>query len=321
MQTYFVRRLLWIPILLLGITLLDFTFINLAPGDPITSMISPETLRDMPPEFIEARKQALGLNDPIPVRYIKWLGELLQGNLGYSISRVIAVSEIMKSAWQSSILIVLPSLIISTTLGILLGILSALRPYSLIDYVLTILAFIVPATPSFFIAMGLIYLGALKLQVFPTSGLYTPGQEATLVDVAHHLVLPVLALALGGVGDLMRYTRASLLEVLQQDYIVTARSKGLRESSILYRHTLRNALLPIVTVIGLSLPTLFGGAFLIETIFNIPGMGSVMVTATTKQDYPLMMGGLLLTAITILVATFITDIAYALIDPRIRFGN
>jgi peptide/nickel transport system permease protein len=172
-RNYFVQRLLWIPILLFGITLLDFVFINVAPGDPIMSMIDPSTLRDVPPEFIEARKEALGLNDPIPVRYVKWLGELAQGNLGFSYTRQRPVAELLWGAWLNSITLVVISMVVSSVIGIVLGILSALRPYSLLDYLLTVVAFISPSTPSFFISMGLIYVGALKLGWFPTSGFHS----------------------------------------------------------------------------------------------------------------------------------------------------
>jgi peptide/nickel transport system permease protein len=321
MNRYYVRRLLMIPVLLFGITVLDFVFISIAPGDPITAMIDPSALRDMPPEFIEARREALGLNRPVPVRYVAWVGELAQGNLGYSYTRQRPVAELLGVAWRNSVSLVVLGLFISSVLGILLGVVSALRPYSVLDYGLTLLAFLGPATPSFFISMALIYIGALRLGWFPTSGLFTPGETPTLADSIHHLILPVLALSLGGTGGLLRYTRSSLLEVIHQDYITTARSKGLHERRVILRHALRNALLPTITIIGLNLPGLVGGAFIIETIFNIPGIGSLLVDATIKRDYPVMMGGLLLTAVTVLFSTLITDMAYAVADPRIRYES
>jgi peptide/nickel transport system permease protein len=283
-------------------------------------MLDPEIIMRLSPAAIEARKEALGLNDPFHVRYALWLKELASGNLGYSIIRRRPVAELMVEAWRKTILLVVLSMVVSTTVGIALGVLSALRVYSGIDYGLTILSFLGASVPNFFFAMILMYTGAVKLGWFPTSGLQSPVIEGNaLLDRAHHLVLPVLAMCIGGWAGMQRFTRSSMLEVLNQDYITMARAKGLSERTVNLRHALKNAMLPLVTILGLSLPRLIGGAFIIETLFNFPGMGSLMVDSTLRRDYPMMMGGLLLAAVMVLVANLVADIAYAVVDPRIRY--
>jgi peptide/nickel transport system permease protein len=320
MSQYILRRLLLLPVLLFGITILDFVFISVAPGDPVSAMLDPEIMMQMSPEQIAARRQALGLDQPILVRYVAWLREVSLGNLGYSIIRGRSVAELMVEAWQNTALLIAISMVVSVVTGVILGILSALRPYSKMDYVLTLLSFVGAALPGFILAMGLIYVGALKLGWFPTSGLSAPTPAVNpLLDRIHHMILPVLALSFGGWASYLRYTRSSMLEVLSMDFITTARAKGLAERIVLLRHAFKNAMLPLITILGLSLPGLFGGAFIVEVMFNIPGMGSLLVDSTAKRDYPMMMGGLLLSAVLVLFANLLADIAYAFVDPRIRY--
>ena len=319
MTQYIIRRLLLIPLLLLGITLLDFVFINLAPGDPVTAMMDPNELTRMSEEEVEARREALGLNRPLVVRYFIWLGEILRGNLGYSIIKAQPVAKMLGVGIQNTIALMTLSLALSTVLGVSLGVISAVRPYSVFDYIMTTLAFIGVAMPSFFFALILILVGSLQLGLFPTSGLVTPGAPPSLWDRLHHMVLPLIALSVGGSASILRYTRSSMIEVLSEEYTTTARSKGLRNRTIVIRHGLKNALLPVITILGLQIPGLFGGAVIIETIFNIPGMGSIMVGAMNTRDYPLMMGGVLLSGTLVLVSTLLADLAYAAVDPRIRY--
>lgn len=319
MRQYILRRLILIPILLLGITALDFTFINLAPGDPITAMIDPQEMRQMTKEDIERRRQALGLDQPIPVRYTLWLKEVLRGNLGHSYVKAQPVSRLIVDGLKNTLALMTLSLIVTTLVGILLGIISALRPYSWLDYTLTALSFSGVAMPSFFFALILIFVGSLRLGWFPTSGLVTPGAPPSLVDQLRHMVLPLIALSIGGTASLLRYTRSSMLEVLSEEYITTARAKGLSERVIHARHAFKNASLPIITILGLHIPTLFGGAVIIETIFSIPGIGSTMVDAMNNRDYPVMMGGILLSGVTVLVSNLLADVTYAVADPRIRY--
>jgi len=319
-RRYILRRLLLIPVLLLGITVLDYVFISVAPGDPITAMMDPEIMLAQTPEYIEARKRELGLDQPIMVRYAAWVKEVATGNLGYSIIRRRPVAELMYEAWRNTILLVVVSLVLSTLAGIALGLLSSMKPYSLLDYGLTFLAFVGAAIPSFFFAMILINVFALQLRWFPTSGITSPvptGSE--LLDRLHHMVLPLAALTLFSWGGLLRFVRSSMIEALGQDYVRVARAKGLGERVVVMRHAFKNAMLPLVTLLGLSLPELVGGAFVIETLFNYPGIGQLMVDSTLKRDYPMMMGGLLVGAVTVLTANLLTDVAYAWVDPRIHY--
>lgn len=321
MGQYILRRLLLIPILLLGITAIDFTFINMAPGDPITAMLDPTEMRLMTQEDIDRRRAALGLDQPIAVRYLLWLKEVSTGNLGHSYIKAQPVARLMIDGIKNTILLMTLSLVATTIVGVALGIISALKPYSWLDYTLTALSFSGVAMPSFFFALILIFIGALKLGWFPTSGLITPGVPYSLGDQLLHMVLPLIALSIGGTASLLRYTRSSMLEVLQEEYVTTARAKGLSNAMINVRHAFKNAALPIITILGLQIPGLFGGAVIIETIFSIPGIGSTMVEAMGKSDYPVMMGGILLSGITVLFSNLLADVAYAFADPRIALSR
>lgn len=307
-----------IPVLLLGITLLDFVFINLTPGDPVTAIVNPNELVGMDPQAVEARREALGLNKPILVRYGIWLKEMATGNLGYSMVKSQPVSTMMWTGLKNTVALMTLSLVISAIVGVVFGILSALRPHSFLDYILTTFAFIGVGMPSFFFALLLILFGALKLGWFPTSGILTPG-DGSIPDRLQYMVLPLIALSINGAGSIMRYMRSSLIEVMHEDYVTTARAKGLKGSTVVLRHAVRNALLPIVTILGLQIPTLFNGAVIIETIFNIPGIGLTLVNAMNTKDYPVLMGGILLAGMLVLVSSLLADIAYAFVDPRIRY--
>jgi peptide/nickel transport system permease protein len=321
MTTYITRRLLLVLPLLLGISIITFTIINLAPGDPITALIDPNEMHVMSQEQLEAAREALGLNKPIPVRYLLWLNETIRGNLGYSIQERRPVSELILARLPASLALTVPAILLAMTLGIGLGVLSAVRQYSALDYALTVLAFFGVSVPGFFFAlMGMFILG-VELQWLPIFGMWTPGQPTTInLDLARHAVLPIAALAIAHIAGYMRYARAATLEALSGDYIVTARAKGLREAVVLWRHVFRNALLPLVTIAGLSLPGLIGGSFVIETIFSWPGIGLLGYTAIMQRDYPLQMGIALMAAIAVLLANLLTDVAYAFVDPRIRYG-
>jgi peptide/nickel transport system permease protein len=319
MRQYILRRLILIPFLLLGITALDFLFINLAPGDPITAMIDPMELHTLSEADLQQRRRDLGLDKPVPVRYGIWLREMLQGNLGHSIRKGRPVATLIVEGIRNTILLLTISLVLTTIIGVTLGMISALRPYSALDYGLTALSFAGVAMPSFFFSLLLIFIFSLRLGWFPTSGLRTPGVDPTLADTVSHMVLPIIALSIGGTASLLRYTRSSMLEVLQQEYVVTARAKGLAERVINLRHAFKNAALPLITILGLQIPHLFGGAVIVETIFNIPGIGTTLVEAMNNRDYPVFMGGILLSGITVLVSNLLADIAYAFADPRIHY--
>jgi peptide/nickel transport system permease protein len=319
MSTYILRRILLVFPLLLGVTIINYTIFALAPGDPVSAMIDPFELSQMTAEDLQDAREALGLNKPVPVRYLLWLGQAIQGNLGYSIWFNTPVFEVMLRALGNSMPVMIFALLISTIAGITLGIVSALKPYSLLDSVLTTFAFAGVAVPGFFFALLLIYAVAIRMDILPTGGVTTPGVEPSFGDRLSHIILPGIALAYETTGSLLRYTRSSLLEVLHQDYMTTARAKGLVEHIVVLRHGLRNALLPIITILGLRLPSMFGGAVLIETVFNYPGVGLTMVHATRMHDYPLLMGGVLMTAVLVLLSNLFADLAYTVADPRISY--
>ena len=319
MSTYILRRILLVFPILLGVTIINYTIFALAPGDPVSAMIDPFELSSMTAEDLQEAREALGLNKPVPIRYLLWLGQAIQGNLGYSIWFNTPVFEVMLRALGNSMPVMIFALLISTIAGITLGIVSALKPYSLLDSVLTTFAFAGVAVPGFFFALLLIYAVAIRMDILPTGGVTTPGVEPSFGDRLSHIILPGIALAYETTGSLLRYTRSSLLEVLHQDYMTTARAKGLVENIVILRHGLRNALLPIITVLGLRLPSMFGGAVLIETVFNYPGVGLTMVHATRMHDYPLLMGGVLMTAVLVLLSNLIADLSYTVADPRIRY--
>jgi len=318
LSQYLTRRILMIPVLILGITLLDFVFINLTPGDPVTAIVNPNELVGLDPAAVEARREALGLNKPLIVRYGIWLKEMSTGNLGYSMVKSQPVDTMMWNGLKNTVTLMTLSLILSSIVGIVFGILSALRPHSFVDYLLTTFAFIGVGMPSFFFALILILFGSLKLGWFPTSGILTPG-DGSIPDRVQYMVLPLIALSINGAGSIMRYMRSSLIEVMHEDYVTTARAKGLKGNVVIMRHAVRNALLPIVTILGLHIPGLFSGAVIIETVFSIPGIGMTLVSAMNTKDYPVIMGGILLTGVLVLVSSLLADIAYAFVDPRIRY--
>lgn len=325
MNRYILRRLIQALPVLLGITIVTFTFIELAPGDAVMAMI----LADMQGGGritnidVEAMRKQFGLDQPAPVRYARWLGELLQGNMGVRMrSKIPVITEIGRRL-PATLELMGCALLIAILVGIPLGIISAVRQYSWLDYLLTTGTFLGVAIPSFFAAIAAIYIFSLKLGWFPTSGYSTPGQNfglfGWLFNHVQYLIMPATILGLESIAGISRYMRASVLEVLRLEYVTTARAKGLGNSVVLARHVLRNAMLPIITIIGLRLPSLLGGALIIETMFNWPGMGILYIDGVNTRDFPLIMGLTLVSAITIVISNLITDIAYSFVDPRIRY--
>ena len=317
MLIYILRRLLISIPILLGITMIIFFIASQMPGDAVQAMISQET--PMADELVALRRGQLGLDQPVPVQYARWLGQLLQGNLGFSFQSGEPVAKVLAARIFATLELMGTALLIAIVLGVLLGVISALRQYSFLDYSLTFLGFTGVSIPDFFFGMLLVYIFAIKLGWFPTSGISTPGEPFTLADNLRHLALPAFALALVRTATFMRYTRASVLEVKNDDYVRTARAKGLAEWLVTSRHVLRNALIPIITVIGLSLPVLFGGSVIIETIFQWPGIGLMFINAITGRDSPVIMGYVLFSAIIVLASNLLTDVVYSWADPRIRY--
>ena len=320
MSQYVLRRIALIFPLMFAITVVNYAIYVLSPGDPVSALLNPESMRYLEEEDLQALREAMGLNRPVHVRYLIWLREALRGNLGYSTQMRLPVQHIIVRDIGNTLGLMGFALLFSTVAGIVLGIISALKQYSILDYILTGIAFGGIAVPGFFFALLLIYVVGLRLEWFPVGGIVTVGAPPSVGDRLWHMVLPVVALSYEGLSTLLRYTRASMLEVVRQDYITTARAKGLAERTVIMWHAFKNALLPVITITGLRLPTLVGGAVLIESVFNYRGIGHTLVAAAGARDYPLLMGGLLVTAIIVLLSNLVADLAYAWADPRIRYA-
>ena len=319
MGKYIRKRLIQSIPVVFGITILTYFIMKLAPGGPLANMINPRTSA----ESILRAKEAMGLNKPIIIQYVNWLRELLQGNFGYSTNSGQQVLAMILERLPATLLLTVTAFVISFVVGIPLGVYSATHKYSAGDYGLTIFSFIGISIPSFFFGMGLIYIFAIKLKWFPTSGFgdttFKGIGMALFLNKMKYLVMPALVMSLANLATVMRFTRSSMVETLNQDYIRTARAKGLSEKVVIYRHALKNSLIPVITIFGLSIPDLFGGAYITEKVFSWPGMGLLGVDAIANRDYAVLMGLTLFTAILVLVGNLVADILYSFVDPRIRY--
>lgn len=317
MLNFIFRRILVSLPVLAGITLFNFLIINLAPGNPVEMFINPS----MTQGDIDLRKEQLGINDPLYVQYFRWLGNLLHGDFGYSYSSYEPVSQVVGSRIGPTLLLMGASLLLAYIIAIPVGILSARKQYSWLDYTTTSFSFLGVSIPNFILGLGGIYLFALTWKVLPTGGMYTLGKDKSWIDLLKHLIMPACILATASAGSMVRYVRSSVLEVLGQDYLRTARAKGIGEFSVINKHALRNALIPIITVIGLDVPLLFGGAVITEQVFQWPGMGQLMIQSIGSRDYPVLMAINLIAALAVLLANILTDIAYAVADPTIKYNK
>jgi peptide/nickel transport system permease protein len=261
---------------------------------------------------------ALGLNKPLWVRYGLWLVQLLHGNLGFSYVDYQPVLGRILQRLPATAELMICSILISYLLAIPIGVISAVRQYSWIDYTSTVGAFLAFSVPSFFIGLILLYIFALVLNILPASGQVTVGAIPTVSDYLSHLILPAITLALGNIGVTVRYVRGALLDCIRQDYVRTARAKGLGERVVVYQHALHNALLPVITIAGLQIPVLFSGAVITEQVFGWPGMGQLTIQAITQRDYPTIMGITLIAAILVVAGNLVADLCYSMADPRIR---
>jgi len=323
MLRYLIRRLLQaIPILFI-ISFMAFAIVQLAPGDPTIIYINPEKKSLTADEVAELRVR-LGLDRPLHVQYFAWLKNTLQGDWGYSLASKRPVLAEIATRLPHTLLLSVVALLFALLVAIPAGSLSALKKYSAIDYAVTLGAFAGLSIPGFWFALVLVQIFGKTLGWLPTVGMHSLGEDltgwASLVDVAKHIVMPALVLSLVQMAYWTRYQRSSLVEVLNQDYIRTARAKGLRERLVLTRHAFRNALIPLVTIAGLTLPNLINGSFVIETIFGWPGMGRLGIQAIEKRDYPVIMGVTMLSSLLVILGNLLADLAYAFIDPRIRFN-
>lgn len=320
MWRYIVRRLLQMIPIIIGISIIIYIIVHLVPGNFIATQMHNS---HMTPAQIKHLEDLYGINDPIYIGYFKWIkGIILHFDFGDSFMYRKPVTAVLGSFVKTSVQLALPAYIIEIVVAVPLGILSATRQYSKTDMVLTVLAFIGISFPTFFLGLLLIKFFAIDLGILPLSGIATAGVTytglAAVWDKVTHLVMPVIVLSVVSIGTIMRYTRMSMLEVVNQDYIRTARSKGLSERVVIYKHALRNALIPIVTLLGLTLPNLFSGAIITESIFGIHGVGWVSLRAIDQRDYPLMMGFCMFVAVLTLVCNLLADILYSLVDPRVK---
>lgn len=317
MGRYIQRRILVSIPLLFVITVIAFLLLQLAPGDPLNSYIPPDA--PLPPEQREALRRELGLDKPLVVRYFYWLWEALHGNLGVRAQNFEPVGSEIMHRLGPTLLLMGTALVIGIVLGVVLGVISAIKKYSVLDMFLTVMAFLGVSFPVYLAGLIGLYIFALRLGWLPSGGMSTPGANDGLLDLLKHLIMPSLIIAVNYIASTMRYTRSAMLEVLDQDYIRTARAKGLMNSVVIGRHALKNALMPVITIIGSYIPNLLGGAVFIESIYSWPGMGRLFLDGVEARDYPLIMGLILILAILILAVNLLTDIAYAMVDPRIRY--
>lgn len=313
MQRYIFSRLFQAILVLFIVSSITFLLIQAAPGG-LAVLMDPE----LDTAVVEQIEENLGLDQPLHVQYSRWFSALLQGNLGHSLISRRPVMDMILERVPATLLLSSTALLLTLLFGIPLGIIAARRHYSAIDHFATLGSFIGLATPNFWFGILLIFLFSVRLGWLPSSGMYSIGADFSIKDRLMHLILPAMVLATSATAEITRYTRSSMLEVLVQDYITTARAKGMTERIVIFRHALRSALIPVLTIIGLLLPRLVGGAVIVEKIFGWPGMGRLAVDAAFNRDYPLILGVTLLISMMVVLSNLVVDLLYAYFDPRIK---
>ena len=326
MGAYILRRLLGAIPLLLGIATIIFFVLNLAPGDPTAFYFNP----NVPPEIIEQLRRNMGLDQPLHIQYIRWLTSFFSGDFGYSLAQSRPVADVVFDALPNTLILTGTSLVLMFIIGILIGVVQAVRQYSLFDSVSSVTALFFYSMPSFWLALMLMMLFSLKAHqwgwpiALPPTGITSVDYEfmtlgEKISDRISHMVLPVATLTLALAAGVARYMRGQMLEVVRQDYIRTARAKGLPERTVIMKHALRNSLLPVISLLGLYLPFLFSGTVFVEVIFAWPGMGRVIYEAIFQRDYPLVMATSFIFAVIVVLGNLLADVLYAVADPRIRY--
>lgn len=315
MARYVIRRVLGAIPLLLGISFLIFMLVNAAPGNPFAELILNPGSR---PQDVQALKEAYGLDKPLPVRYFVWLGNVLQGDFGQSLKDYRSVRDSVIERLPNTLKLTVAAFILALLFSIPIGVYCAVRRNSVFDYVATVVSVAGVSIPTFWLGLLLILLFSVTLQWLPTGGVVPTRGEAGLLVQLKHLILPAFVLAMTEIAGWTRYIRGQMLEVIRQDYIRTAKAKGLKERVVIFRHALRNALLPLVTLFGLTIPTFFSGALIVETIFAWPGIGLLTYEAAVARDYPVIMGTVMFSAVLVIVGNLLSDVGYSLLDPRIK---
>jgi peptide/nickel transport system permease protein len=316
MAPYVIRRLLQAIPLLLAISLFSFFLMDAMPGGPLGAYGQRVGARA---EDIERLKHQLGLDRPVPVQYVMWLGRWVRGDWGQSYKSKLPVRTEIMSRLPNSLLLMSTGFAVAISVGVTAGVIAAWKRYSMFDYFVTTLAFIGVCMPVFWFGLLLLMFMAVKFKLLPAGGMYTLGAPFSITDRLQHMILPVIAVAFQLTGGYTRYIRTSLLEVLDQDYIRTATAKGLRWRTVMTHHALRNALIPLVTILGMQLPWIIGGFVITESIFSWPGMGRLFWTASIEQDYPVIMGVVMLVGVAVVFFNLLADILYGLLDPRIAY--
>ncbi|TCZ67542.1 ABC transporter permease [Paenibacillus albiflavus] len=313
MSKYVLRRILQAIPLLLFISIVSFALIKLAPGDPVNSFVTP----NMKPEDIERIRVSLGLNEPVYMQYLYWLKNVLSGDLGYSLVNHRPVSTLIMERIPATLGLMGSALLLSLIIAIPLGLISAAKKNRLVDRIFSLLSYIGISIPGFWFAMMLIYLFAIELQWLPSMGMRTIGKDSVL-DIIKHGILPCTVLCLMQVSVYMRYIRSNTISQLEEDYVQIQYAYGSTRGTVLVRHVLKNVLLPIITILGMSLSELIAGAFITETVFTWPGMGSLGITAIFGLDYPVIMGITMITSLFLVIGNLIADLLYGVVDPRIK---
>jgi peptide/nickel transport system permease protein len=313
---YLLRRLLSLIPVVFGVTVLVFLIIHLTPGDPARIMLGAAGR----PEDVENLRHELGLDQPIYVQYARWLERAAHGDLGRSIALRRPVLDEVVARFKNTLLLSTAAMIVSFPLGIAIGVVSAVRRGTLLDRVAILLATFGLSLPSFWFGMVLIMIFTVELRWLPGTGMTSPIGGGGIADIAKHMVLPTLALSVIPLAVIARYTRSAMLEVVSQDFVTTARAKGVTERRVILNHVFRNTLVLIVTMLGLQVGFLMAGAVYIENVFSWPGIGQLLVDAILKRDFPLVQGGVLLVALSYVGINLLTDLVYAYLDPRIRLS-
>ena len=314
MRRYLTLRLLQSLVLLLLVSMIGFAILHLAPGGPMSQFMAGG---EMSPEDIARVERQLGLDRPLPVQYLEWLGRMLVGDWGRSYRDQQPVLAVIGSHLGATLELMVTSTLIAMLLGCWLGVLSAIRRYSFFDMLVTVGSMVALSIPTFWFGLVVIFIFSVHLDILPAGNRYTMG-DGSLLDQLHHLIAPSLVLAMVSTAIWSRYMRSSMIDVLHQDFVRTARAKGIPERRILLHHTVRNALLPMITVAGLQLPNLLGGALVAETVFTWPGMGRLFLDSISYRDYPVVMGILMFTAVLVLLGSLMADLLYGVADPRLR---
>jgi peptide/nickel transport system permease protein len=314
---YLIRRFLQAIIVLVLVSGVGFAVLHLAPGGPAAIYAMTPT---MSAEDLERLTRELGLDRPVPEQYVRWVGGVLTGNWGRSYRDGRLVREVVVDRIPATLVLMVSAFTVAVGLGLFTGIVSAVRQYSLFDHLLTFGSMVALSIPTFWLGLMAIYVFAVLLRVLPPGNMGTIGADFAVGDLLKHLVLPAATLGVVMVATWSRYTRASMLEVIREDYIRTAQAKGVAAGALILKHALKNALIPLITLAGLQLPLVFSGALVTETVFTWPGMGRLFVDSIGYRDYPVLMGLLMLTAVLVVAGNLIADLVYAAVDPRVRLS-